>query len=230
MGCDKRIATVSRAEFDQLMAIVRAPPEECRPLTDEDHWRRAYRAQQERRRVIGYQPDLFAARPITRYHRHRPAPSWDRTPEETIAEKLDRIAGDPFATFGPPRADRPAHLTPMQKAEIVAKAANWLRVGQRVRLSAARYPTGDLHGLERVWSRADLGTLIVEATNRQTLLGLGRDTPRAKGPALDPRRLPDDRLDHLIQSHRNIDIVNALRGERERRARAATLLDCRQQQ
>jgi hypothetical protein len=93
------------------------------------------------------------------------------------------------------------------------------------RLSAARYPTGDLHGLERVWSRANLGTLIVEATNRQTLLDLGRDTPRAKGPALDPRCLPDDRLDHLIQSHRNIEVVNALRAERERRARAATVLD-----
>lgn len=87
------------------------------------------------------------------------------------------------------------------------------------RLSAARYPTGDLHGLERVWSRADLGTLIVEATNRQTLLALGRDTPRTKGPALDPRRLPDDRLDLLIQTHRDIAVVDALRVERERRHR-----------
>lgn len=49
------------------------------------------------------------------------------------------------------------------------------------RLSAARYPTGDLHGLERVWSRADLGTLIVEATNRQTLLGLGATRPGPRG-------------------------------------------------
>lgn len=153
MAYDKRIATVSPAEFDQLMAIVRAPPEKPRPLTDEDHCRREYQAQQERRRVIGYQPDLFAARPITRYHRHRPAPSWDRTPDETIAEKLDRIAGDPFATFGPPRADRPAYLTPTQKAEIVAKAANWLRVGQRVRLVDAPGAVDPAFGIQRYLGR-----------------------------------------------------------------------------
>lgn len=68
-----------------------------------------------------------------------------------------------------------------------------------------------------VWSRADLGTLIVEATNRQTLLGFGVTRPGPKGPALDLRRPHDDRLDHLIQSHRNIDIVNALGGDRARR-------------
>lgn len=98
------------------------------------------------------------------------------------------------------------------------------------RLSSARYPTGDLHGLERVWSRADLGTLIVEATNRRTLLGLGRDAPRTKGPALDPRRLPGDRLENLIQAHRDIVVVTALRAERERRARAATLLNSQHQE
>ena len=89
------------------------------------------------------------------------------------------------------------------------------------RLSAARYPSGYLHDLDRVWSRAELGALLVEATNRRTLLAMGRDQPRAKGPALDPRRLPDDRLDHLIQTHRDISVVEALRVERERRARAA---------
>ncbi|WP_033966676.1 hypothetical protein [Sphingomonas sp. Ant H11] len=65
----------------------------------------------------------------------------------------------------------------------------------------------------------ELGTLIVEATNRRTLLGLGRDAPRTKGPALDPRRLPADRLDYLIQTHRDIALVDALRIERERRHR-----------
>jgi hypothetical protein len=92
------------------------------------------------------------------------------------------------------------------------------------RLSAARYPTGSLHDLDRVWSRAELGDLLVEATNRRTLLAMGRDTPRPKGPALDPRRLPDDRLDHLIQSHRDLAVVDALRRERERRSADATLL------
>lgn len=89
------------------------------------------------------------------------------------------------------------------------------------RLSAARYPSGSLHDLDRVWSRAELGALLVEATNRRTLLAMGRDRPRAKGPALDPRRLPDDRLDHLIQTHRDICVVEALRAERERRASSA---------
>lgn len=40
----KRIATVSIAEFDELMAIVRAPPETPRPRTDDDHWRCQYQA------------------------------------------------------------------------------------------------------------------------------------------------------------------------------------------
>lgn len=88
------------------------------------------------------------------------------------------------------------------------------------RLAAARYPGADLHGLERVWMRAELGTLIVEATNRKTLLDLGRTAPRTKGPALDPRLLPDDRLAHLIQTHRDLAIVEALRAERERRRAA----------
>ena len=67
---DPRIATVSRAEFDELMAIVRAPPDPTRVLTEEDRWRRDYQAEQEQRRVIGYQQDLFAAKATTYYHRH----------------------------------------------------------------------------------------------------------------------------------------------------------------
>lgn len=92
------------------------------------------------------------------------------------------------------------------------------------RLSAARYPSENLHDLDRVWSRAELGDLLVEATNRRTLLAMGRDQPRPKGPPLDPERLPDDRLDHLIQSHRDLAVVEALRAERERRIARASLL------
>lgn len=150
---NKNIANVSREAFAELMAIVRAPPDVARPLTDEDHWRRDYQAAQERRRVIGHQPDLFTAKPVTRYHRHRPAPSWDRTPDETIEDKLERIAGDRFATFGPPRADRPAHLTPTETAEIVAKAANWLRVSQRVRLVDAPGAVDPAFGIQRYLGR-----------------------------------------------------------------------------
>jgi hypothetical protein len=86
------------------------------------------------------------------------------------------------------------------------------------RLRDARHPWGqDPHGLNRVWTRAELGVLITEATNRVRLLCLGRLTPRAKGPALDPTRLPDDRLEHLIQVHRDLAVVETLRVERRRR-------------
>lgn len=87
-----------------------------------------------------------------------------------------------------------------------------------VRLRAARHPGGhDLHGLDRVWSRAELGVLITEAVNRQRQLAIGRVVARLKGPRLDPRRLPDARLEHLIQHHRDLELVEALRAERRRR-------------
>lgn len=86
------------------------------------------------------------------------------------------------------------------------------------RLRAARHPGGhDLHGLDRVWSRAELGVLITEAVNRQRQLAMGRIVTRPKGPRLDPRRLPDDRLEHLIQHHPDLWLVEALRAERRRR-------------
>jgi hypothetical protein len=90
------------------------------------------------------------------------------------------------------------------------------------RLRAARHRWGgDLHGLERVWSRAELGVLITEAVNRGRQLALGRTEPRVKGPALDSARIPDDRLDYLFQHHRDLAVVDALRAERERRAMTA---------
>jgi hypothetical protein len=93
------------------------------------------------------------------------------------------------------------------------------------RLRQARHPWNDrasLHGLSRVWSRAELGVLITEATNRARQLAAG-DPQRPKGPPLDPRRLPDDRLDHLIQRHRDLAVVEALRRERARRAQVQGL-------
>ena len=87
------------------------------------------------------------------------------------------------------------------------------------RLTAIRYAYGHgLHDLDRVWSRHELGSLLCETGNRHRQLGLGRLEPRAKGPALDPSRLPDDRLEGLIQRHRDPAVVDALRAERERRA------------
>lgn len=114
------------------------------------------------------------------------------------------------------RFDRTARtLTPGR----IRRADDPVAVAELVgRLRAARYPWGhDLHELDRVWSRAELGVLITEAVNRQRQLAIGRVTPRVKGPALDPRRLPDDRLEHLIQHHRDLQVVEALRAERRRR-------------
>lgn len=89
------------------------------------------------------------------------------------------------------------------------------------RLRACRYPSGHaIHDLDRVWSRAELGELIVEATNRyRQLLAMAEGRPeREKGPQFDPSRLPDERLDVLIQRHRDMAVVEALRAERWRRA------------
>jgi hypothetical protein len=88
------------------------------------------------------------------------------------------------------------------------------------KLREARYPNRNyLHGLERVWSRAELGELIAETTNRVRLLRLGRLDAKPKGPALDPRMIPDDRLEHLIQRHRDMAVVEACRAERADRRR-----------
>ena len=114
------------------------------------------------------------------------------------------------------RFDRTARtLTPGR----IRRADDAVAIAELVwRLRAARFPGGpDLHGLERVWSRAELGVLITEAVNRERQLALGRVEPRTKGPRLDPRRLPGDRLEHLIQHHRDLGVVEALRAERRRR-------------
>ncbi|HEX7820891.1 MAG TPA: hypothetical protein VF463_09760 [Sphingobium sp.] len=131
---DRKIATASADEFGELMAILRSEPEPVRPLTPDDHWRRAYQHDQQNKRVVGSQGDLFSTRTITHYRRHRPAPEVEAQATESIEAKLERIKDDPFATFGPERADRPAYLSKDEKAAIVRGAQNWLRVRQRVRI------------------------------------------------------------------------------------------------
>ena len=77
--------------------------------------------------------------------------------------------------------------------------------------------TGWLYGLDRAFTSAERGPLLVEVRNRRRLLALGRNEPKAKGPRLDPMRLPDEALDRLIQSHADAAMVERLRHERERR-------------
>lgn len=133
MDYNPRVANVSPEEFAELLAIVRSEPDRA-PLTEDDRWRRDYAEEQRRKRIIGQQQDLFGAATTVHYRRNAPAPEVERPSVETIDAKMKRIAGDPLATFGPPRSDRPSYLSPDAKAAVIAAASNWLRVRQRVRI------------------------------------------------------------------------------------------------
>lgn len=75
------------------------------------------------------------------------------------------------------------------------------------------------HGLATVFSRAEMGTLLVELRNRRAALVSGSAMfPRKKGPRLDPARLTDGALDRLIQSHPDLTLVQRLREERALRS------------
>lgn len=79
-------------------------------------------------------------------------------------------------------------------------------------------PIPSFYGLATVFTRAEMGTLLVELRNRHAALKSGRaDFPRAKGPRLDPSRLTDEALDRLIQTHPDLAIVERLREERQLR-------------
>ena len=152
MSYNPRIATVSEAEYADLIAIVRHQ-EEPRPLSDDDRWRAAYAEEQRRQRIVGYQQDLVSSVAITHYRRSPAAPIVERPPVETVAAKLERIKGDPFATFGPPRSDRPSMLNQRQRRSIVRGAANWLNVRQRVTLVDAPGSVDPAFGIQRYLGR-----------------------------------------------------------------------------
>ena len=77
------------------------------------------------------------------------------------------------------------------------------------------------HGLGREFTRAEIGMLLVETRNRLAALRSGRaDRPRAKGPRFDPARIPDAALERLIQQHSDLETVDRLRAERNRRLTA----------
>lgn len=127
-GYNPSIATISEEEFAELMALARERP----PLTPDGQWRHDYHAAMVAKRTIGVQRDLFGAKPVTHMHRTRPGPVIDWKPEP-VEEKLARIAADPHAAFG---IGRPA-LSDEEKAAMLRSAANWLRLGQRVRLTGS---------------------------------------------------------------------------------------------
>lgn len=84
-------------------------------------------------------------------------------------------------------------------------------------LEAARENYGRVLGVTECWGTGELGELICECRNRLELARLGRDRARARGPRFDPSRIPLDRLEHLIQRHPDLEIVERLRTERNAR-------------
>ena len=128
---DAAMAELSTDEAAEIVEIEREAVAPA-PATKDDIWRRQYREDMARKRTMGVQPDLFDGPSITHYHRLPRPPAFTMPPRETLAAKLERIKGNPLATFGPPGDRQP--LSPMEKEKLLRSAANWLRVGQRVRV------------------------------------------------------------------------------------------------
>ena len=124
-----------------------------KPQTPEQIWRATYREEQRRKRILGYQPDLFGGDAVTHFRRNRAAPEFERPPIEDLAAKLARIEGDRFAAFGPPREDRPAFLNDEERAAVISGAANWLYVSQRVRIIDGPGPVDPQYGPYRFIGR-----------------------------------------------------------------------------
>lgn len=136
---------ITPEEFEELMAVVRAPPAEP-VLSEAGRWRKEYREAQFRSRIVGVQHDLFGGASVTHYRRHDPQASFERPSVEEIGTKLKRIAGNPAATFGPERADRPSFLSPEEREAVIRGAANWLHLGQRVRIVDGPSPVDPAFG------------------------------------------------------------------------------------
>ncbi len=125
---------MTQEELDQLLAELRKPPED-KPRTPEQQWRHDYRLEMRRRREIGTHLDLFGQH-VTHYRRHPKKPSGIgvHPPGEPFGGKLARIAAHRNATYGPERPERPTYPTDTERRLYALTAANWLRLGQRVRI------------------------------------------------------------------------------------------------
>lgn len=122
--------------------LVRQDVEKFPPGTDA-RWRAQYRQAQYERALIGIQPDLLGGPAIEVFRATqkalKPAP-WTKDYEvEFFAdlppdEQEQRLRADPQTPFA--RTTR-GELTKDERKALVASAANWLRVGQRVRIVSA---------------------------------------------------------------------------------------------
>lgn len=136
--------------------------------------------------------------------------SWVRQIGRLLA--LDRPASTHYERF-----DTTARLLTAERIRACRHADDLARVSAMLDEANEARRRSYLHGLDRVWTKAELGALRVEVRNRLRQLGIGRVEPRPKGPRLHPTRIPADRLDALIQHHSDIHLVEALRRERARR-------------
>ena len=109
-------------------------------LSAAGQWRADYRKAQHQRRLAGIQTDLFGGPAIEHLHRNAPHPlpdGWtpdyevERFQDLTSEQQAQRLAVDPHTPFRKRLEQR------RQAAAMIASAANWLRLGQRVRLVSA---------------------------------------------------------------------------------------------
>jgi len=125
-----------REELERLLGETESPT-----LTPEGRWRADYRNAQRQRRPAGIQPDMFGAPATEHFHRNpKPSKAEDWPLDDDITrfhdlspdEQKQQLAADPHTPWARTTAKS---LTPEEKAAMIASAANWLRLGQRVRIT-----------------------------------------------------------------------------------------------
>jgi len=98
------------------------PPQTNR-LTEDGQWRAEYRKLQQERRIAGVQPDMFGGPAVVYRRENSPVGG---TPENRT-ERDQGLSKMRAKTTREP-------LTNEEKSALIASAANWLRLGQRVRI------------------------------------------------------------------------------------------------
>lgn len=136
---DDRPTRESHFTSTSLDADDAAPP----ALSPEGQWRAEYRNAHRQRRVAGLQLDMFGAPATTHFHRNPQAPMPDDWPFDYEMTRFQDLTSDEQARG---RVENPMtpwaistrrRLTPEETAAVIAGAANWLRLGQRVRIISA---------------------------------------------------------------------------------------------
>ncbi|WP_288083782.1 hypothetical protein [Shinella sp.] len=109
-------------------------------LTPDGQWRADYRKAQRQCRIAGVRPDMFGAPATEHFHRNRKPPKAEDWPLDfeitrfhdlSPKEQAHQLAADSHTPWA--RSTR-KKLTPEERAAMIASAANWLRLGQRVRI------------------------------------------------------------------------------------------------